>query len=85
MYKFISCLIGSFFFFLGADSRSRGARAPWFLRSFDVFLFVVASSAQAYLCGSRSFLTLSAAAVGGHFAQLSLLYFVHLYELISYC
>lgn len=62
--KFISCFIGSSFCFLGADSRSRGACAPWFVRSFDIFLFVVASSAQLYLCVSRSLLTLSASAVG---------------------
>ena len=65
MYKFISCFIGSSFCFLCADSRSRGARAPWFVRSVDIFLFVVASSAQSYLCGFLSLLTLSASAVGG--------------------
>lgn len=54
----------SFSLFLGADSRSRRARAPWFVRSVDILLFVFASSAQSYWCGSRSLLTLSACAVG---------------------
>ena len=53
-----------FFLLFGADSRSRGARAPWFVRSVDIFSFVVASSAQSYLCGFLSLLTLSASAVG---------------------
>lgn len=53
-----------FSLFLGADSRSRGARAPWVVRSVDIFLFVVASSAQSYLCGFLFLLTLSASAVG---------------------
>ena len=65
MYNFISCFIVSSFCFLGADSRSRGARAPWFVRSFDILLFVVAFSAQSYLFGFLSLLTLSASAVGG--------------------
>lgn len=71
----------SFSLFLGADSRSRGARAPWIVRSVDIFPFAVGSSARLYSCGFRSLLTLSASAVGGHFAQLNLLHFVHLYEL----
>lgn len=54
-----------FSFFLGADSRSRGARAPWFVRSVDIFPSAVCSSAQLYLCGFRSLLTLSASALGG--------------------
>ena len=49
-----------FFLFLCADSRSRGALAPWFVRSVDIFLFVVSSSAQLYLCGFLSLLILSA-------------------------
>ena len=71
----------SFSLFLGADSRSRGARAPWFVRSVDIFPSAVGSSARLYLCGFLSLLTLSASAEGGHIAQLNLLYFVHLYEL----
>lgn len=70
-----------FFLFLGADSRSRRARAPWFVRSVDIFPFAVGSSARLYLCGFRSLLTLSASAVGGHIVQINLLHFVHLYEL----
>lgn len=54
-----------FSLFLGADSRSRGARAPWFVRSVDIFLSAVGSSARLYLCGFRSLLTLSVSAVGG--------------------
>lgn len=53
-----------FSLFLGADSRSRGARAPWFVRSVDIFPFAVGSSARLYLCGFRSLLTLSDSAVG---------------------
>lgn len=53
-----------FSLFLGADSRSRGARAPWFVRSVDIFPSAFGSSAQLYLCGFRSLLTLSASAVG---------------------
>ena len=64
VYKFISCFIGSSFCFLGADSRSRGARAPWFVRSVDILSFAVSSSAQSYLFGFRSLFTLSAFAVG---------------------
>lgn len=64
----------------GTDSRSRGARAPWFVRSVDIFPSAVGSSARLYLCGFRSLLTLSASAEGGHILQINLLYFVHLYE-----
>lgn len=53
-----------FSLFLGADSRSRGARAPWFVRSVDIFPSAVGSSARLYLFGFRSLLTLSAFAVG---------------------
>lgn len=49
-----------FSLFLGSDSRSRGARAPWFVRSVDIFSSAVGSSAQLYLCGFRSLLTLLA-------------------------
>lgn len=71
-----------FFLFLGADSRSRGARAPWFVRSVDIFPSAVGSSARLYLCGFLSLLTLSASAVGGHIVQINLLHFVHLYEFV---
>ena len=57
---FISCFQGFFFRFFGADSRSRGARAPWLVRSVDMFLYALAPLAQSYLCGSRSLLTLFA-------------------------
>lgn len=70
-----------FFLFLGADSRSRGARSPWFVRSVDIFPSAVGSSAQLYLCGFRSLLTLLASAEGGYIVQINLLHFVHLYEL----
>lgn len=70
-----------FSLFLGADSRSRGARAPWFVRSVDIFPSAVVSSARLYLYGFRSLLTLSASAEGGHTVQINLLHFVHLYEL----
>ena len=53
-----------FFLFLGADSRSRGARAPWFVRSVDIFPSSFGSSAQLYLFVFRSLLILSAFAVG---------------------
>lgn len=49
-----------FSLFFGADSRSRGARAPWFVRSVDIFPSAVVSSARLYLCGFRSLLTLLA-------------------------
>lgn len=35
--------------FLGTDSRSRRARAPWIVRSVDIFSFAVGSSAQMYM------------------------------------
>ena len=78
------CLCFSFSFF-GAYSRSRGARAPWFVRAVDIFLSAVGSSARLYLCGSRYLLPLSVSALGGHVAQFNLSYFVHLYKLISFC
>lgn len=71
-----------FSLFLGADSRSRRARAPWFVRSVDIFSSAVGSSAQLYLCGFLSLLTLSASAEGGHIVQINLLYFVYLYEFV---
>lgn len=67
----------------GSDSRSRGARVPWFARSVDIFSSAVGSSAQLYLCGFCSLLTLSASAVGGHIVQLNLLHFVHLYDFVT--
>lgn len=70
-----------FFLFFGADSWSRGARAPWFVRSVDIFPSSVGSSARLYLFGFHSLLTLSASAEGGHIAQLNLSCFVYLYEL----
>lgn len=78
-------MFSPFSLFLGADSRSRGARSPWFVRSVDIFPSDIGSSAQSYLCGFRFLLTLSASAEGGYIAQLNFLFFVHLYELISYC
>lgn len=72
-----------FFPFAGADPRSRDACVPWFVRSADIFFSAVASSAQAYWFGSLSLLTLFALAVGGHIAQVNLLYFVHLYEVVT--
>lgn len=39
-------LSGFFLSLFGADSRSRGARAPWFERSIDIVCFAVSSSAQ---------------------------------------
>lgn len=71
-----------FFLCLGADSRSRGACAPWFVRSVDIFSSAVGSSARLYLCGFRSLLTLSVSIVSGHIVQINLLHFVHLYEFI---
>ena len=45
-------MLSRFFFrFFGADSRSRGARAPWLVRSFDMFLYALAPLAQSYLFG----------------------------------
>ena len=53
-------LLRFFFRFFGADSRSRGARAPWLVRSVDMFLYALAPLAQSYLCVFRSLLTLFA-------------------------
>lgn len=78
---FISCFQGFFFRFFCADSRSRRARVPWLVRSVDIFPSAVGFSAQLYLCGFRSLLTLSASAEGGHIVQINLFHFVHLYEL----
>ena len=49
-----------FFLFLCAEWRSRRARSPWLARSFDIFLFVVASSAQLYCVRFALLLPLSA-------------------------
>lgn len=57
---FISCFQGCLFRFLGTDSRSRRARAPWFVRSVDIFSFAVGSSARSYFVRFALLLTLLA-------------------------